>query len=166
MSAKKNPRMQLATYKRWCANRLNDLKVFGEKYQDGIPPEMRGQFERLVNDLRDQFTRFQTKWDQINDSVAEDADLFEELEKLVSDVGKTVDGALFTADLLREKIPTRVVDVDQEVATSPTSYARTKAGLARLGKLRQSAVTKFETYLTQGKDTLASYEAEGADVLA
>ena len=60
MSAKKNPRMQLATYKRWCANRLNDLKVFGEKYQDGIPPEMRGQFERLVNDLRDQFTRFQS----------------------------------------------------------------------------------------------------------
>ena len=45
------------------------------------------------------------------DSVTEDADLFEELEKLVSDVGKTVDGALFTADLLREKIPTRVVDV-------------------------------------------------------
>ena len=162
MSAKKNPRMQLATYKRWCASRLNDLKVFGEKYQDGIPPEMRGQFERLVNDLRDQFTRLRTKWDQINDSVAEDADLFEELDKLVSDVGKTVDGALLTADRLREKIPTRVVDVDQEVATSPTSYARTKAGLARLGKLRQSAVTKFETYLTQGKDTLASYEAKGA----
>ena len=80
----------------------------------------------------------------------------------MSDVGKAVDGALLTADRLREKIPTRVVDVDQEVATSPTSYARTKAGLARLGKLRQSAVTKFETYLTQGKDTLASYEAKGA----
>ena len=111
MSTKKNPRMQLAAYKRWCADRVNDLKVFGETYKDGIPPGMRGQFERLVNDLRDQFTRFQTKWDQINDSVAEDADLFEELEKLVSDVGKTVDGALFTADLLREKIPTRVVDV-------------------------------------------------------
>ena len=125
MSTKKNPRMQLAAYKRWCANRLNDLKVFGETYKDGIPPGMRGQFERLVNDLRDQFTRFQTKWDQINDSVAEDADLFEELEKLVSDVGKTVDGALFTADLLREKIPTRIVDVPQEVATSPTSYAHT-----------------------------------------
>jgi hypothetical protein len=162
MSTKKNPRMQLASYKRWCADKLDVLGVFGEKYKDGIPPEMRGQFERLVNDLRDQFTRLRTKWDQISDSVAEDADLFEELEKLVSDVGETVDGALFSADLLREKIPTRVVSVTQEVATSPTSYAHTKAGLTRLGKLRQSAVTKFETYLTQGKDTLASYEAKGA----
>ena len=96
MSTKKNPRMQLAAYKRWCADKLDDLKDFGEKYKDGIPPEMRGQFERLVNDLRDQFTRSQTKWDQINDNVAEDTDLFEELEKLVSDVGKTMDGALFT----------------------------------------------------------------------
>ena len=162
MSTKKNPRMQLAAYKRHCAERINDLKLFGEQYRDGIPPEKRGHLDRLVNDLRDQFTRLRTQWDKISDNVAEDEDLFEELDKLVSDVGKNVDGALITADLLREKIPTRVVDVDQEVATSPTSYARTKAGLTRLGKLRQSAVTKFETYLTQGKDTLASYEAKGA----
>ena len=102
MSTKKNPRMQLAAYKRYCAERVNDLKLFGEQYRDGIPPEKRGHLDRLVNDLRDQFTRLRTKWDQISDSVAEDADLFEELDKLVSDVGKTVDGALLTADRLRE----------------------------------------------------------------
>ena len=57
MSTKKNPRMQLAAYKRHCAERINDLKLFGEQYRDGIPPEKRGHLDRLVNDLRDQFTR-------------------------------------------------------------------------------------------------------------
>ena len=51
MSTKKNPRMQLASYKNWCASKLDDLKAYGEKYKDGIPPGKCRQFDRLVNDL-------------------------------------------------------------------------------------------------------------------
>ena len=80
----------------------------------------------------------------------------------MSDVGKSVDEALHTAEQLREKTPTQAVEVSQGDATPPAGYAHTKAGLTKLSKLRQSAVTKFETYLTQGKDTLANYKAEGA----
>ena len=53
----KNPRMQLAAYKNWCATKLDNLQNFEKKYKGGIPPEKRGEFERLVKDLELQFTR-------------------------------------------------------------------------------------------------------------
>ena len=34
----KNPRMQLAAYKNWCARKLEDLKNFEKKYKGGFPP--------------------------------------------------------------------------------------------------------------------------------
>ena len=48
-------------------------------------------FETMIDDLKDQFARLTAKWDEISDSVATDAALYEELDKVVVDVGTTVE---------------------------------------------------------------------------
>ena len=158
----KNPKLQLAAYKNWCARRHDSILAFINAHEAGIAPDECEEFETMIDDLKAQFARLTMKWDQISDSVASDAALFEELDKVVSDVGKTVEETVRHAKRFLKKKLVQTSELPAAVATPSTSHTLTKAELARLGKLRLSAVTKFQTYLMQGKDTLARYETKGA----
>ena len=87
----KNPKLQLAAYKNWCARRHDSILAFINAHEAGIAPDECEEFETMIDDLKAQFARLTMKWDQISDSVATDTALFEELDKVVSDVGKTVE---------------------------------------------------------------------------
>ena len=158
----KNPRMQLAAYKNWCARRHDSILAFIKEHEAGIAPDECEDFETMIDDLKAQFARLTAKWDEISDSAATDTTLYEELDKLVSDVGKTVEETVRNAKRFLKKKLVQTSEIPPAVATPSKSHTHTKAELARLGKLRKSAVTKFATYLTQGKDTLGSYKAQGA----
>lgn len=159
----KNPRMQLAAYKNWCARRHDGILAFIKEHEAGIAPDECEDFETMIDDLKDQFARLTAKWDEISDSVATDTALYEELDKVVMDVGKTVEDTVRNAKRFLKKKLVQTSELPPVVTTPSISHTHTKAELARLGKLRLSAIAEFQTCLTQGKDTLARYKATGAE---
>ena len=159
----KNPRMQLAAYKNWCARRHDGILAFIKEHEAGIAPDECEDFETMIDDLKDQFARLTAKWDEISDSVATDTALYEELDKVVMDVGKTVEDTVRNARRFLKKKLVQTSELPPVVTTPSISRTHTKAELARLGKLRLSAIAEFQTCLTQGKDTLARYKATGAE---
>ena len=99
----KNPRMQLAAYKNWCARRHDGILAFIKEHEAGIAPDECEDFETMIDDLKDQFARLTAKWDEISDSVATDTALYEELDKVVMDVGKTVEDTVRNAKRFLKK---------------------------------------------------------------
>ena len=153
----KNPRSVLGGYRAACGRKLEKVKAFIKSHKEGIAPKDRKHFDEIVGALRLQLDRLESTWHEINRGFADDADLYEELSKLVDDIVVTVEETLEDARGLldRDPVQTSVDETSPVVATSSASYTDTKAGLTRLTKLRCSAITKFETYLSKGKDTLA-----------
>ena len=160
----KNPRMVLSGYRTHCSRKLEKVKAFIKSHEEGVAPKDRGYFDEIVEALRVQLGRLEATWHEINRGFADDTALYEELSQLVANTGQTVEETLEDARGLPDKDPVRtsVGETSPAVATSSASYTNTKAGLTRLTKLRYSAITKFETYLSKGKDTLAKYGASGA----
>jgi hypothetical protein len=160
----KNPRSVLGGYRAACGRKLETVKAFIKSHKEGIAPKDRKHFDEIVGALRLQLDRLESTWHEINRGFADDAALYEELNKLVDDIVVTVEETLEDARGLpdRDPVQTSVDETSPVVATLSASYTDTKAGLTRLTKLRCSAITKFETYLSKGKDTLAKCSASEA----
>ena len=153
----KNPRKVLGGYRSHCVRKQDKVKAFIKSHEKGVAPKDRKHFDEIVEALRVQLDRLETTWHEINTGFADDTDLYEELSKLVDDTVVTVEETLEDARGLLDIDPvqTSVGETSPAVATLSASYTDTKAGLTRLTKLRCSAIAKFETYLSKGKDTLA-----------
>ncbi len=119
--AAKNPKLQLASYKNWCARKHDSIVDFIKSHEAGISPDEGDEFESLIEGLKEQFGRLTAKWDEISSGVAEDAVLYEELDKLVSDVGKTVEETVKTAKrfLKKKLVRTASAAVSSTGATAP-----------------------------------------------
>jgi hypothetical protein len=135
--SEKNPKMQLAAYKNWCVRRHDSILAFIKEHEAGIAPDECEDFETMIDDLKDQFARLTVKWDEISDRVATDAALYEELDKVVVDVGKTVEETVRVAKRFLKKKLVQTSELPPVVTTPSISHTHTKASETPPPEIRQ-----------------------------